>query len=79
MKTIGLSLLCALTALALVTSPALAAKKKASGPTCTQIREAMKSGKTAEEVEKDLKVSASHVKNCTAPSTKHHKTTHKAS
>jgi len=78
LKTIGLSLLCALTALALVTSPALAAKKKASGPTCTQIREAMKSGKTAEEVEKDLNVTAARVKGCTAPA-KHHKTTHKAS
>ncbi len=78
MKTIGLTVLSALTALALVASPALATKKKASGPTCAQIKDAMKSGKTAEEVEKDLNTTAAKVKNCTAPA-KHHKTTHKAS
>jgi len=78
LKTIGLALVCALTALALVVSPAVAAKKKASGPTCAQIKDAMKSGKTSEEVEKDLNVTAARVKGCTAPA-KHHKTTHKAS
>ncbi len=79
MKTIGLTLISALAALALVTSPALAAKKKAPAVSCKQIKDAMASGKTAEEVEKDLNVSASRVKSCTAPSAKHHKATHKAS
>ena len=79
MKTIGWTVLSALTALALVGSPAFATKHKAPSVSCKQIKDAMASGKTAEEVEKDLKVSASHVKNCTEPSTKHHKTTHKAS
>jgi hypothetical protein len=78
LKTIGTTLLCALTALALVGSPALA-KKKAPSVSCKQIKDAMTAGKTAEEVEKDLNVSASRVKSCTTPSTKHHKTTHKAS
>jgi len=79
LKTIGTTLLCALTALALVGSPALAAKKKAPSVSCKQIKDAMTAGKTAEEVEKDLNVSASRVKSCTTPSTKHHKSTHKAS
>jgi len=79
LKTIGLALVSALTVLALVTSPAIAAKKKAPAVSCKQIKDAMASGKTAEEVEKDLNVSAARVKSCTAPSAKHHKTTHKAS
>ena len=74
-----MSLLCALTALALVTSPALAAKKKATGPTCAQIKDAMKSGKTSEEVQKDLNVTAARVKGCTAPAKHHKAATHKAS
>jgi len=79
LKTIGLALLSTLTAVALATSPALAAKKKAPSVSCKQIKDAMASGKTAEEVEKDLNVSASRVKSCTTPSTKHHKTSQKAS
>ena len=79
MKTIGLALVSALTALALVSSPALATKKKAPSVSCKQVKDAMASGKTAEEVEKDLNVSASRVKSCTTPSTKHHKTSQKAS
>ena len=79
MKTIGFAILSALTALALVSSPALATKKKAPSVSCKQVKDAMASGKTAEEVEKDLNVSASKVKSCTTPSSKHHKTTHKAS
>ena len=79
MKTIGMALLSTLTAVALAASPALAAKKKAPTVSCKQIKDAMASGKTAEEVEKDLNVSTSRVKSCTTPSTKHHKTTHKAS
>ena len=79
MKTIGLALISALAALALVTSPAIAAKKKAPAVSCKQIKDAMASGKTAEEVQKDLNVSASRVKSCTTPSTKHHKTSQKAS
>ena len=79
MKTIGFTVLSALTVLALVGSPAFATKKKATGPSCKQIKDAMASGKTAEEVGKDLNVSASRVKGCTTPSAKHHKATHKAS
>jgi hypothetical protein len=79
LKTIGITVLSALTVLALVGSPALAAKKKAPAVSCKQIKDAMTSGKTAEEVQKDLNVSAARVKGCTTPSTKHHKATHKAS
>lgn len=78
MKTIGFTVLCALTALALVGSPALAAKKKAPAVSCKQIKDAMTSGKTAEEVQKDLNVTAARVKGCTAPA-KHHKAAPKAS
>jgi len=37
---------------------------------CKQIKDAMASGKSADDVAKEMKVSATHVKNCTAPA--HH-------
>ena len=52
-------------------TPALATHKPAHGVSCKEIKDAMTAGKTAEDVEKDMKVSASRVKSCTAPS--HHK------
>ena len=79
MKRIGLAAVSVLTAVALMGSPAFATKKKAPSVSCQQIKDAMASGKTAEEVEKDLNVSSSRVKGCTTPSKKHHKATHKAS
>ena len=64
----------------LLGSPAWASKH-ASKPTvsCKQIKDAMASGKTADEVEKDMNVSASRVKSCTTPSKHHHKTAKKTS
>jgi uncharacterized protein (DUF433 family) len=47
----------------LMTSSAAMAGSKVS---CTQIRKALQSGKTTEQVAKDLKVSATQVKNCSA-------------
>ncbi len=78
MKRIGLTLMSVLVMMAVVGSPVWAAKKKATGPSCKQIKDAMASGKTADEVEKDLNVTAARVKSCTTPA-KHRKTMHKAS
>jgi hypothetical protein len=53
-------------------TPALAAHKSAAPKvSCKEIKDAMAAGKTAEDVEKDMKVSSSRVKSCTAPA--HHK------
>jgi hypothetical protein len=66
-------------AASLVGSPALAAGHPAHhGVACKQIKEALDSGKSADDVAKDLKVSASRVKDvaakgCTAPAAKHGK------
>jgi len=54
-----------------VGTPALATHKPAHTVSCKQIKDALASGKTTEDVEKDMKVSAARVKSCTAPS--HHK------
>ena len=79
MNRIGLALGCLVAAAAVAGSPALAAKKATHQVSCKEIKDAMASGKTADEVAKDLNTSASRVKTCTTPSTKHHKATHKAS
>jgi hypothetical protein len=72
----GLGLLCLVAAGSLVGSPVLAAKKAARHTvTCKQIKDAMDSGKSADDVAKDLKVSAARVKNCTMPPAKHGKKT----
>ena len=52
-------------------TPALAHKSTSPKVSCKEIKDAMAAGKTAEDVEKDMKVSASRVKSCTAPA--HHK------
>ncbi len=67
-KRTGLALVSLLAAAVLVGSPALAARKGAHHATvsCAKIKEAMAAGKTAEEVEKEMKVSAETVKHCTA-------------
>jgi hypothetical protein len=80
LKRIWPAITCALAVAALAGSPAIAAKKAAHGPTCKQIKDAVASGKTADEVAKDMNVSAARVKTCTAPPAKHHKkSTKKAS
>jgi hypothetical protein len=60
----------ALVAALAVGTPALAAHKPAHTVSCKQIKDALASGKTAEDVQKDMKVTATRVKNCTAPSHK---------
>jgi len=67
-KRTGLTLVSLLAAAVLVGSPALAARKRAHHATvsCAKIKEAMAAGKTAEDVEKEMKVSGATVKRCTA-------------
>jgi len=67
-KRTGLTLVSLLAAAVLVGSPALAARKGAHHATvsCAKIKEAMAAGKTAEDVEKEMKVSGATVKRCTA-------------
>ena len=69
MKRIGVMMVAALATAVLVGSPALAAHKRMARQTvsCKQIKDAIAAGKSEEDVEKDLKVSAARVKNCTAP------------
>jgi hypothetical protein len=70
-KRIGLALVSLLAAAVLVGSPALAAKKKAHHPAvpCSKIKDAIAAGKSAEDVQKEMNVSAERVKSCTeAPS-----------
>jgi hypothetical protein len=43
-----------------------AAAKKQRGPSCPHIREALAGGKSAEDVAKDMKVSAATVQRCSA-------------
>ncbi|TMA70645.1 MAG: hypothetical protein E6J69_01800 [Deltaproteobacteria bacterium] len=64
MKRIGVMMV--LATAVLVGSPALAAHKRAS-VSCKQIKDAIAAGKSEEDVQKDLKVSAARVKSCTAP------------
>ena len=74
MKAIGLAG-SMLAAAVLIASPALATKHAGHKSTvsCKQIKDAIASGKSADDVAKDMKVSSARVKNCTAPTTKHHK------
>jgi hypothetical protein len=66
-KRTGLALISLLAAAVLVGSPALAARKAHhAAVSCAKIKEAMAAGKTAEDVEKEMKVSAATVKRCTA-------------
>jgi len=78
-KRIGSGLLALIAAASLVGSPALATKRPAHHTvTCKQIKDALDSGKSADDVAKDLKVSAARVKGvetkgCTAPAARHGK------
>jgi hypothetical protein len=66
-KRTGLALVSLLAAAVLVGSPALAARKghHATVP-CSKIKEAIAAGKTADDVAKEMNVSAARVKSCTA-------------
>ena len=68
MKRTGLALISLLAAAVLVGSPALAARKghHATVP-CSKIKDAIAGGKSAEDVAKEMNVSAARVKSCTAP------------
>ena len=65
MKRIGVMMVAAVATAVLVGSPALAAHKRPS--VSKQIKDAIAAGKSEEDVQKDLKVSAARVKSCTAP------------
>ena len=69
MKRTGLALISLLAAAVLVGSPALAAHKGAHHATvpCSKIKDAIAGGKSAEDVAKEMNVSAARVKSCTAP------------
>jgi len=71
----GLLFVSVLAVASLVGSPVLARAKQAAQPkvSCKEIKDAVAGGKTADEVAKDLKVSASRVKSCTAPPATHHR------
>ena len=81
MKRMGLAMVSALAVVAMVGAPALATKKTSKHTvSCKEIKDAVASGKSADDVAKDMNVTASRVKSCTTPSTKHHKaSTKKAS
>jgi hypothetical protein len=80
-KRTSVGLLALLAAGLLVAAPVSAAKRHAArhaGPTCKQIKDAIASGKSADDVAKDMKVSATRVKNCTEPAPHAKKSTKKA-
>ena len=72
MKRIELALVSLLATAVLVGSPALAAHRRAHHPAvpCAKIKDAIAAGKTADDVEKELNVSAARVKSCTAAPSK---------
>jgi len=72
-KQSGLRVLSLVAAASLLASPALAVRHSTrhTGVSCKQIKEAIDAGKSAEEVARDLKVSALRVKSCTTPAAKH--------
>jgi hypothetical protein len=74
MKRSGMIVAAALVAATLV-GPSAFAKGKKPAVSCKQIKDAMASGKSSEDVQKDLNVTESRVKGCTAPA--HHKHTSK--
>jgi ubiquitin len=73
-KRTGMIVAAALVA-AMLVGPSAFAKGKKPTVSCKQIKDAMASGKSAEDVQKDMNVTASRVKSCTAPA--HHKHTSK--
>jgi len=64
MRVVFVSLLAAA---ALVASPVVAKTRHRTGVPCKRIQEEIASGKTADEVAKELKTSAARVKTCTTP------------
>ncbi len=81
MKRLTTGLLTLLAVGLLVAAPASAARRHAAhhaGPTCKQIKDAMASGKSADDVAKDMKVTPERVKKCTAPAPAHKRTSKKA-
>jgi len=68
-KRTGLALISLLAAAVLVGSPAALAARKGHHATvpCSKIKDAIAAGKTPEDVEKEMNVSAARVKSCTAP------------
>jgi len=69
-KRTGLALVSLLAAAVLVGSPALAVAKRHAGVPCAKIKEAIAAGKSAEDIQKEMKVSPEWVKNCTAAPSK---------
>lgn len=68
MRKFGFSVATVLATGALLVSPAVAKHAaRHSGVTCKQIKDAIAAGKSADDVAKDMKVSAARVKACTAP------------
>ena len=72
MKRTGFMVLSLLGAAVLVGSPAAHAKKAHHGVPCKEIKDAVASGKSEEDVAKDMKTSVDHVKSCTNPAPAHH-------
>ena len=70
MKRIGVMVVAAAATAVLVGSPASAAHKRAT-VSCKQIKDAIAAGKSEEDVQKDLNVTATRVKSCTAPAPAH--------
>ena len=64
-------MVCALTAAGIAASPVAAAKKGAHRVNCQKVRDEVASGKSEDDVAKDMKLSATQVKNCTNPPAKH--------
>ena len=74
MRRISVGLLSLVAAMMLAASPVVA--KTQHKVSCKQIKEALASGKSAEEVATDLKTSVSRVNQCSKPSAKKsHKST----
>ena len=67
MKRIGMGFLALAVATAFVASPALARRAHHTAVKCQKIKDAIASGKTADDVAKEMKVSAARVKACTTP------------
>lgn len=65
MRRLGLSLVTLLAAGSLLASPVMA--KRAHVVPCKQIKDAIAAGKSQDDVAKDLKTTAAHVKACTSP------------
>jgi hypothetical protein len=66
-KRIGIGLFALAAATAFVVTPAMAKKAHHTAVTCQKIKDAIASGKTADDVAKEMKVSAARVKACTTP------------